>query len=114
MTSEFRRYALVPAGPQKVYTGSCPPVQQYPTRSYQKPYFNSAFLTMGPHFIRRRLQRLSVGRNAHMKYVSRFLGSQVAYTYSAYHHLNILTVMINFNGDCVVQKSDRDRDPVVG
>jgi hypothetical protein len=97
-------YALVPAGPQKVYSRLVPPGSSISNTVVKNRYFNSAFLTMGPHFISEDYGVSAWVEAPSMKYVSRFLGWQVAYTYSAYHHLNILTVMINFNGTALFRK----------
>ena len=95
-------YALIPAGPQKVYSRLVPPSSSISTTVVDNRYFNSAFLTMGPHFISE-----DYGVSAWVEVpstTSRYGGLQVAYTYSAFHHLNILTVMINFNGTALFRK----------
>jgi hypothetical protein len=97
-------YALVPAGPQKVYSRLVPPGTAISNTVVDNRYFNSAFLTMGPHFISEDYGVSAWVEAPSMKYISRFLGWQVAYTYSGYHHLNILTVMINFNGTALFRK----------
>jgi hypothetical protein len=97
-------YALVPAGPQKVYSRLVPPGTAISNTVVDNRYFNSAFLTQGPHFISEDYGVSAWVEAPSMKYVSRFVGWQVAYTYSAYHHLNILTVMINFNGTALFRK----------
>jgi hypothetical protein len=67
-------------------------------------YYNSAFLTTGPHFISEDYGASAWFEAPSLKYVSKYVGVQVAYTYSAFHHLNILTVMINFNGTLLFRK----------
>jgi hypothetical protein len=97
-------YALVPAGPQKVYSRLIQPNSTILTTVVDNRYYNSTFLTMGPHFISEDYG-VSVWIEApSTKYLSRYLGWQVAYTYSAFHHLNILTVMINFDGTALFRK----------
>ena len=97
-------YALVPAGPQKVYSRLVPPNASISNTVVKNRYFNSAFLTQGPHFISEDYGVSAWVEVPSTKYVSRFVGLQVAYTYSAFHHLNILTVMINFNGTALFRK----------
>jgi hypothetical protein len=97
-------YALVPAGPQKVYSRLVPPGTAISTTVVDNRYFNSAFLTQGPHFISEDYGVSAWVELPSLKYVSRYVGLQVAYTYSAHHHLNILTVMINFNGTALFRK----------
>jgi hypothetical protein len=91
-------YALVPAGPQKVYSRLVPPSSSILNTVVDNRYYNSTFLTMGPHFISEDYGVSAWFEVPSTKYVSRYLGLQFAYTYSAFHHLNVLTVMINFNG----------------
>src|SRR5262249_4447175 len=97
-------YGLVPAGPQKVYSRLVPPNSAVAGDGHHNRYFDSAFLTMGPHFISEDYGFSAWVEVPSLKYVSRYVGLQLAYTRSVRYHLDIYTVMINFNGTALFRK----------
>ena len=97
-------YALIPAGPQKVYSRLVVPESPLVGDGHHNRYFDAAFLTMGPHSISEDYGFSAWFDVPSLKYVSRYVGLQVAYTRSLRYDLDIYTVMINFNGTALFRK----------
>ena len=97
-------YALVPAGPQKVYSRLVPPNSAIAGTLEHNRYYTTGFLTQGPHFISEDYGASAWFEVNGLKYVSRYLSIQAAYTRSFYHALNIYTLTINFNGTALFRK----------
>jgi hypothetical protein len=97
-------YALVPAGPQKVYSRLVVPESLLAGDGHHNRYFDAAFLTMGPHSISEDYGFSAWFEVPSLKYVSRYVSLQLAYTRSVHYDLDIYTVMINFNGTALFRK----------
>ena len=97
-------YALVPAGPQKVYSRLVVPESILVGDGHHNRYFDAAFLTTGRHVISEDYGFSAWVEVPSLKYVSRYVGLQVAYTRSERYDLDTITVMINFNGTALFRK----------
>ena len=100
-------YALVPAGPQKVYSRLVVPDSPLVGDGHHNRYFDAAFLTQGPHFIDEDYGFsgwVEVHGLRYVPSVGRFFDLQLGYTHSLRYHLDIYTVMINFNGTALFRK----------
>lgn len=97
-------YALVPAGPQKVYSRLVAPDNPVVGDGNHNRVFTSSFLTIGPHSI-----ATDNGFSAWLE-ISRLnylphLSVQVGYTRSTHYHYDAYTVVLNFDYSSLLRGS---------
>jgi hypothetical protein len=92
-------YALVPAGPQRVYSRLVAPGDPVVGSGDYNRYFYSAFETSGPSRIAR-----DNGYSAWFEVTRlRNLSVQVGFTRSVHYNNNSVTLMVNFNGTSLLR-----------
>jgi hypothetical protein len=92
-------YALLPAGPQKVYSRFVSPDSTIAGDGNHLRYFDSALETMG-------LSRIDKdnGGSAWLEVTSgRYGGLQIGYTRSGHYHLDIITLVLNFRATSLLR-----------
>jgi hypothetical protein len=92
-------FALVPAGPQKVFSRLVSPDSAIAGDGNHNRYFDSAFLTQGGSHIDE-----DYGFSGWLELTGgRFGGLQIGYTRSERYHLDIITVMLNFRATSLLR-----------